>query len=143
MNRKVTHWVLNYFLFHSCFTSTNTKSSRINIKSTTKPRQYFAFNQNMIWRSRNYGIILYLVKHLSKTVIVILFLLLVFRIITSCWALKVKELMFQFCGLSIFLGAFFSEEKNYKSQKISLCCFRFPFRGKDETAQESRDFIFL
>jgi len=72
------------------------------------------------------------------------FLLSVFHVITSCSALGVKELMLQFHALLIFPDTWFSEmKKNYISQKTSLFCFHLPFRGKDKTAHESRDFPFF
>jgi len=65
-------------------------------------------------------------------------LLLVFHIITSCNALRGKELMLQFYGSSIILGIPISEEKeSYISHRTS--CFHFPFRGKDKTVQKSQD----
>ena len=49
-----------------------------------------------------------------------------YRHSTPCGALGVKELMLQFCGLSIFPVTWFSEEKNYISQKTFTVPFSFP-----------------
>ena len=54
---------------------------------------------------------------------VLWFLLLVFHIITSCSALGVKELMLQLHGLSVFLGTWFSQEKNYINQQTFIVTF--------------------
>ena len=67
---------------------------------------------------------------------------LIFHIITSCSALKVKGLMLQFHVLLIVPGIPFSEEKkNYGSQKTSQFHFHFWFRGKDKTPCKSQGFI--
>ena len=64
------------------------------------------------------------------------FLLSIFHMMTSCSALGVKDLMLQFHGLPVFLGTWFSEEKNYIPQ--GTLHFHFPFRGKDKTVSRSR-----
>jgi len=71
-------------------------------------------------------------KHWCPIVVVLCFLLSVFHHIPSYEALGVKELMLQFRGLLIFLGTWFSEEKNYTSQKTFTVHFHSPFRGKDK-----------
>jgi len=67
------------------------------------------------------------------------FLLSVFHIITPSALHDATELMLQFRASLIFLGTWFSEEKNYISQKTLLSCFGFLFRRKDKTAHEPQD----
>ena len=97
----------------------------------------------------NYCLIIYILKHdivrwtKEWNIMVLCFLLSVFYIRTSCSALGVRELMPQFHGLSIFPDSWFSEEKNYISQKSSLFHFHFSFRGKNKTARETSDCPFF
>ena len=81
-------------------------------------------------------------KHKKLFCVMVLWLLVsVYYIITSCKALGVKELMFQFCGSWIVPGTCFSE-KNYvlcTPQDFVLFCFCFLFRGKDKSVHRSWD----
>ena len=68
------------------------------------------------------------------------FLSSVLHTITSYRALRVKELMLQFCGLSIFPGTWFSEEKNNCiSQKTHCSVSVFHSEGKIKVVHKSWD----